>query len=231
MDGVFDTPTLMTINDMIDDGIITTVNSHFASGKESKVYLASSADNSWVALKVYLTVSAEFKRRMQYIAGDPRFQHVKKGSTRNMISVWARKEFHNMKAAVDAGVSVPEPIAVKHNVLAMRFVGDSGGNASPRLADAEVTLSDYDALVRQMTILYRKAELVHADLSEYNVFRPRKGKTVLFDFGSAVSIQHPLSKQFLVRDVMNVNRFFEKRNVSILDESTLVTRITGANQE
>jgi len=80
-----------------------------------------------------------------------------------------------------------------------------------------------------MSILYQKARLVHADLSEYNIFKTDNG-IVLFDFGSAVDIQHPNSKQFLVRDVMNINRFFEKRGVEIIDAASAVEKIKGENQ-
>jgi RIO kinase 1 len=50
---------------------------------------------------------------------------------------------------------------------------------------------------------------------------------MLFDFGSAVDIQHPNSKQFLVRDVMNINRFFEKRGIETLDAAQAVEKIKG----
>jgi RIO kinase 1 len=49
---------------------------------------------------------------------------------------------------------------------------------------------------------------------------------MLFDFGSAVDIKHPNSKQFLVRDVMNIKRFFEKQGIKVLDASHVIEKIT-----
>lgn len=227
-DNVFDVPTLMVINDLKDDGVIGQVKGSLAAGKESKVYFATAPDGSLRILKIYLTVSAEFKKRMQYIAGDPRFSDIKRGS-RSLIAAWAKKEFKNMQAAHAAGVSVPAPVAVKKNVLVMEFVGDSEGSSAPSLVESEVTSGDYEQVIGQMTILYQKARLVHADLSEYNIFKTDRG-IVLFDFGSAVDVQHPHSKQFLVRDVMNVNRFFEKRGVETLDPGQAVEKIKGENK-
>jgi RIO kinase 1 len=224
-DNVFDVPTLMVINDLKDDGVIKEVRGSLAAGKESKVYVATAPDGSLRILKIYLTVSAEFKKRMQYIAGDPRFSDIKRGS-RSLITAWARKEFKNMKAAIAAGVKVPAPIAVKKNVLVMEFVGDIEGSSALSLVESEVASDDYRQLVDQMALLYQKARLVHADLSEYNVFKTEKG-IMLFDFGSAVDIQHPNSKQFLVRDVMNINRFFEKRGIETLDAAQAVEKIKG----
>ncbi|HEX7032197.1 MAG TPA: serine protein kinase RIO [Nitrososphaera sp.] len=227
-DNVFDVPTLMAINDLKDDGVIHQVQGSLAAGKESKVYVATAPDGSLRILKIYLTVSAEFKKRMQYIAGDPRFSDIRRGS-RSLMAAWARKEFKNMQAAHAAGASVPAPIAVKKNVLVMEFIGDSEGVPAPSLVELEeVTLDDYMQVIEQMSILYQKARLVHADLSEYNIFKTDKG-IVLFDFGSAVDIRHPNSKQFLVRDVMNINRFFEKRGIEVIDAASAVEKIKGEN--
>ena len=225
-DNVFDMPTLMTINELRSDGIIQYIQSSLAAGKESKVYLAVAPDGSLRITKIYLTVSAEFKKRMQYIAGDPRFSHLKPGS-RSLITTWARREFKNMHTAHAVGVRVPLPIAVKKNVVVMEFVGDSEGNPVPALINTEeITLNDYRQVIEQMTILYQKAKLVHADLSEYNIFKTDLG-IMLFDFGSAIDIQQPNSKQFLLRDVMNINRFFEKRGIDVLNTAQVVEKIRG----
>jgi RIO kinase 1 len=225
-DDVFDMPTLLTINELRSDGMIQYIKSSFAAGKESKVYLAVAPDGSLRTVKIYLTVSAEFKKRMQYIAGDPRFSDIKRGS-RSLIMAWARKEFKNMQTAHVSGVRVPLPIAVRKNVLVMEFVGDSEGNPTPALVNTEeLTSDDYQQVIKQMTMLYQKAKLVHADLSGYNIFKTDRG-VMLFDFGSAIDIQHPNSKQFLVRDVMNINRFFEKRGIDVLNTAQVVEKIRG----
>ena len=225
-DNVFDMPTLMTINELRSDGVIQYIKSSLAAGKESKVYLAVAPDGSLRIAKIYLTVSAEFKKRLQYIAGDPRFSDLKPGS-RSLIMTWARKEFKNMHTAHAVGVRVPLPIAVKKNVLVMEFVSDSEGNPVPALINTEeITLNDYQQAIEQMTMLYQKAKLVHADLSEYNIFKTDVG-IMLFDFGSAIDIQHPNSKQFLLRDVMNINRFFEKRGIEVLTTAQTVEKIRG----
>ena len=225
-DNVFDMPTLMTINELRRDGIIQYIEASLAAGKESKVYLAVAPDSSLRIVKIYLIVSAEFKKRMQYIAGDPRFSDIKRGS-RSLIMTWARKEFKNMHTAHAAGVRVPLPIAVKKNVLVMEFVSDSEGNPMPALINTEeITLNDYQQVIEQMTMLYQKAKLVHADLSEYNIFKTGLG-IMLFDFGSAIDIQQPNSKQFLFRDVSNINRFFEKRGIEVLPTAQVIEKIRG----
>ncbi len=66
----------------------------------------------------------------------------------------------------------------------------------------------YEKLIDCVKILYKKAQLVHGDLSEYNIMMCR-GKPILFDFSQAVKTEHPLAHEFLKRDIANLTRFFE----------------------
>ena len=221
---VFDRKTLMTLYDIMNANVFRYLNGVVASGKESRVYWGVRDDNSSVAVKIYLVASAEFKRRLQYIAGDPRFGHVKKGM-RNIVHLWARKEFRNLKTAYGAKVLVPEPLYVKDNVLVMEFIGEDGVPA-PLINNCEVTQKHYADVLKAVAKLY-KAKLVHADLSDYNIFLHGK-KIILFDFGSAVHIAHPNSQEFLVRDISNVNRFFSKRGIKVYDLDRAIKMVKKA---
>jgi RIO kinase 1 len=228
-DDVFNTPTIMVLNSLINNNVLKYIKGALASGKESKVYLALGINSELRAVKIYLTVSAEFKKRLQYIAGDPRFSDIKKGS-RNLISIWAKKEFKNLHTAYKSGVSVPFPHYVRRNVMVMEFIGDEDGNPCSNLLNSDsITSEDYEEVIEQMSKLYQKAQLVHADLSEYNIFKCVNGRIILFDFGSSVNIKHPNSKQFLIRDIVNVNRFFEKRGIEVLNMELAIEKITGGN--
>lgn len=230
-DDVFNAPTLMVINDLINHNVLGYIKGPLASGKESKVYLAVDKDRQhFLSVKIYLTVSAEFRKRLQYIAGDPRFSATKKGS-RNLISSWAKKEFKNLRTAYENGLSVPAPYKVRQNVLVMEFIGDDAGIPCPILLNSNSVLSeDYREIIEQMSKLYQKAKLVHADLSEYNIFKCTNGRIVLFDFGSSVNIKQPNSGQFLKRDITNINRFFREGGVKVLDGESAIRKITGENK-
>jgi RIO kinase 1 len=54
---------------------------------------------------------------------------------------------------------------------------------------------------------YILGRIVHADLSEYNIFYYKR-KPILFDFGQAVLATHPNAEAYLVRDVSNILNFF-----------------------
>ena len=96
-----------------------------------------------------------------------------------------------MKQAFDVGAPVPEPYDFKGNVVVMQFIG-TGGIPAPRLIDARATKTDYTAIVNTMKLIYQEAELVHSDLSEYNVMKLDK-KIVMFDFGIRRIVSAPVS--------------------------------------
>jgi len=212
LEEVFDKPTLMIIYRMLNQNIIKKIFGVVKAGKESKVFWGKSSSGD-IAIKIYLTVSREFRKGMlTYIEGDPRFRKVKRGA-RVLIYLWAKKEFKNLQLAYASKVNVPKPITVDGNVLVMQFIGEEGKPA-PLLKEVKLKKPSvtYRKILSFIKTLYRKAHIVHGDLSEYNIM-VWKNEPVLFDFAQAVSIFHPMAEDFLIRDLRNVNSYFSKLGV------------------
>ncbi|MEM3506377.1 MAG: RIO1 family regulatory kinase/ATPase, partial [Candidatus Bathyarchaeia archaeon] len=163
---------------------------------------------------------------LEYIVATPRFIKIKT-DIRSLVYLWAQKEFKNLKLAQEAGVRVPKPILVENNVLLMEFIGKSGIPA-PLLK--ETLLKDparvYKKLINYVKLLYENARLVHGDLSEYNVMI-WKNEPVLIDISQAVLIDHPLSNNFLKRDLMNLNNYFQKYGVKVKPLDDLYRWVVG----
>jgi RIO kinase 1 len=224
---VFDQATLMVIYELLNSDVLYEVHGVVNAGKEARVYWGKNKQGKDLAVKVYLTASAEFRKGMlKYIEGDYRFKGVKR-DTRSMIFAWAQKEFRNLEQASRAKVRVPEPIAVKNNVLVMEFIGKDGVNA-PSLKEQAPDDPEkvYGVLLTFLERLYRKADLVHGDLSEYNVMM-WKGKPVIFDVAQAVPTSHPMAAFFLRRDLTNVSRFFSRLGVNVLSVEEAYKRVVG----
>ena len=224
---VFDNTTRMVVFDLMNSGYFYELNGVISSGKEARVYWGTTKEGADVAVKIYLTSSAEFKSGMhKYIEGDPRFKDVKH-DTRSLIAVWAQKEFRNLGEADAAKVRVPKPIAVKSNVVVMEFIGKGGVRASTLKEEPPEDLEKvYKVIVTALKRLYQKAKIVHGDLSEYNIMI-WKGKPVIFDVSQSVSIQHPLADFMLRRDIANVNRFFSRQNVDVIPDEELYKMVVG----
>ncbi|MDH4291876.1 MAG: serine protein kinase RIO [Candidatus Bathyarchaeota archaeon] len=227
MEEVFDRSTLMTIYDFLNKRIIDEIYGVVKAGKEARIYWGKDPDEKELAIKIYLTTSAEFKKGMlPYIEGDPRFAHVRR-DTRSLVYTWAQKEFKNLQRAYEVGVKVPQPIAVEKNVLIMEFIGKNGVSA-PLMKEAPLRNPKrvYRQLLTYLRRLYRKGGLVHADLSEYNIMI-RRGKPVIFDVSQAVPIEHPMADQFLQRDLENLHRYFKKLDVDVLSVEEMHKRVTS----
>jgi RIO kinase 1 len=224
MSEVLDKKAVMTIYGMIGAHIISRVHGSVKAGKESVVFWAEGADGGDVALKVYLVSTSNFKRRWPYMLGDRRFGRIK-GGTRNMVNLWARKEYRNVSQCHAAGIPVPRPVHVSGNVLAMGFVGE-GGVPAKTLLETQVDMADYRSAVAILTDMYREAGLVHGDYSEYNIFK-ENGSLTVFDLGSAVDKRHAGAPAFLRRDIRNITRFFVRRGLTVPDPESVYAEVTG----
>lgn len=227
LEEVFDQSTRMVLYHFLSKGVIDEVHGVVKAGKEARVYWGKNKDGKELAVKIYLTSSAEFLKGMRkYIEGDRRFKNVKH-DTRSLIFTWAQKEFRNLEQAARAKVPVPKPIAVEKNVLVMGFIGKDGVSA-PSMKEQPPSDPEkvYNLLLAYLKRLYRKAELVHGDLSEYNIMM-WKGKPVIFDVSQAVPTSHPMAGFLLRRDLENLNRFFSRLGVKVLSVEEAYKRVAS----
>jgi len=228
---VFDRSTLMAIYDFRDKGTISEIFGVVKAGKEARIYWGKDSEQKELAIKIYLTISAEFKKGMlPYIEGDPRFAHVRRG-TRSLVYVWAQKEFKNLLRAHDVGVRVPKPVAVSKNVLIMEFIGEEGVSA-PLLKEIvpQKPQEVYRKLLAYVRTLYQEARLVHGDLSEYNIL-VSNDELVIIDVGQAVMYNHPLAKELLVHDIKNIARYFIRTYNIKVDPDKISNKILNLRED
>jgi len=205
-----------------------------STGKEANVFYADGVFEGKdvpMAVKIYRIETSSFDKMDEYIFGDRRFDY--RISAKEKIYVWTEKEFRNLERAYDNGVRVPRPYDYLRNVLLMEFIGENEVPA-PSLVEIGKELAELDVewifekVVENMVKLYRKAELVHADLSEYNILLLEE--PVIIDLSQAVLIDHPKASVYLKRDVRNIARFFNKFGLGISEEE-LLEEITGGENE
>ncbi|MBM4240854.1 MAG: serine protein kinase RIO [Euryarchaeota archaeon] len=212
---VFDKKTLETLYKLANSGYIDLLNGAISTGKEANVFKGLDDENHFVAVKIYRVTTSDFKKMQYYIQGDPRF-HVRTTNKRQLVHAWVNKEFRNLKRAYEAGVRVPKPIVAKNNILVMEFIGDNDGNPAPTMkqfypSNPEEILKK---IIYYMELLYKKAKLVHGDLSSFNILIHRQ-EPVIIDISQGVITDHPISNELLNRDVTNIIKDFKKLGVSI----------------
>ncbi len=225
VESVLDVETRTTLFNLRKRKVIDYMTGVISTGKEANVYHAYSPKGDELAVKIYRTSTNIFKGLQIYILGDPRFNRIKRDQ-RSFVYAWAKKEFKNLSRAMNAKVTVPKPIACLKDVVVMEFIGEKG---LPHRIMKEQELIDPEAAYKEVLVnmrkLYTKANLVHADLSEYNIiYTP---KVYFIDISQAVLVDHPYAEIFLYRDIKNITRYFYSQGVKVKDPDKLFEKLVG----
>ncbi len=194
--------------DAVETGLVHRVVSILATGKEADVYLGLWNDAP-LALKVYR------------LHRTPHKKHSAIGYAQDRMGAIAAREFTILTKAYRAGVPVPTPARRADNMFTMRFLG--GEEMAPLLKDA--VLERPEEVAEQAVALIEKllhANLVHGDLSEYNLVLV-DGKLFVIDVPQAVDFSSRVNrharieeaKPLLERDLANLKNYFAKYDVSI----------------
>ena len=210
-----------------DQGLITDVLHEVKSGKEATVCCCEASPSTGVQLaaaKVYKPRHRRgFKNDALYWQGrvilDARSRRAFRKKTRKgrqvQFSSWVEHEYETLQNLHAAGALVPKPISMSSSAILMEFVGDHNG-AAPMLKD--VVLSSNEAkhildLILESLELWLSLNVVHADLSPYNILY-WDDDPVVIDFPQAVdarSNQNAFS--LLSRDVANVCQYLGNSGV------------------
>ncbi len=231
VEGVIDGPTLKALYKLLNRGTITRLFGAVSTGKEANVYRGENDAGESVAVKIYRVTTAETDFMLEYIIGDPRFRKVKRRS-RSLIPLWALKEFKNLKRYHEAGVRVPAPVDLERNVLVMEFIGEMvDGRPAPLLRQIDIPspVDTFNQIIDMIATGYEKAELVHADLSEYNILW--YGEPVFIDVSQAVLKTHDNASRYLYRDIQNITNYFRKLGVVTEDPKVIANHILSLGSE
>lgn len=217
---VFDLRTMKTLSKLISDRYLDTLDFCVSTGKEANVFRGTTPDGDAVAVKIYRVNTSSFRSHMDYLWGDPRFDPGGL-SKREVIELWAQKEFQNLSRFQDAGCRVPEPITVRNNVVLMEFIGE-GQHIAPLLKDIELPDPQgvFNTLIGFVRSAWRKANLVHGDLSQFNVLA-LEDEVIVIDVAQAVTRDHPRGEELLRRDVENIAKYFRKLGAETDPEAIL----------
>lgn len=231
-ENVFDEATLKALYTLSNKGIIEALGGSISTGKEANVFLADGKDHN-LAVKIYRITSSTFNSMEDYIMGDPRFRDVRH-TKKDLIFAWTKKEYRNLLRAGEVGIKVPKPITTERNILVMEFVGKDE-KPYPLLKDVQLdevsAKKVFDILINYIKKLYEDAELIHGDLSEYNVLiETELVEPILIDMGQSVTLEHPRADQFLRRDIQNIARHFKKYGIKS-DETELYLFVTKDKKE
>jgi RIO kinase 1 len=225
LDEVFDKSTLLSLGKLISNRVIDILDFPISTGKEGNVFRGVTPKKKLVAVKIYRVSTSTFKHIANYIIGDPRFKSISKNH-RDIIFTWTQKEYKNLERLKKININAPTPIAKINNVLVMEYLG-TANTPAPMMKDVilEKPTEIFEILIDFINKMYNKAELVHSDISQFNVLIHKKNP-YLIDLGQGVLLEHPLSIDFLKRDIHNIVSYFRKYGIK-KDENKIFNDIVG----
>ena len=211
---------------LLADGVIDEVLGRLKSGKEANISLVRRGEVV-LAAKVYKDrATRSFKNNSDYKEG----RKVRNSRTQRAIDrggrfgrdaveqAWKSAEADALYKLAGTGVRVPEPIMFYEGVLLMDLVRDADGRPAPRLIDVPIerdaAISILADLVVQM-ISMLCCDLIHGDLSPYNILAAADGPTII-DFPQVISAVHSSrAEYFFLRDFDNIVRFLASFDPSL----------------
>jgi RIO kinase 1 len=204
---------------LLADGVIDEVVARLKSGKEADLWIVRHRGEA-IAAKVYKArEQRSFRNDAVYREGrqvrNTRTQRaMAKGSRFGQAASeesWKVKEADALHALHAAGVRVPTPVMFYEGVLLMELVLGPDGHPAPRLIDAHLPRERAAALyadLRAQVVRMLGCDLIHGDLSPYNVLLGRDGPVVI-DFPQVIGAAHnSQAERFFHRDLENLRRFF-----------------------
>ncbi len=219
--GVFDAFTNRNLFELQSRKHFDELVSPLKIGKEANVFLAS-LGKKYIIVKIYRIQNSDFSGMYNYIKQDPRYESLKK-RRREIIFAWVQREYKNLHRSFENKVQVPEPLALKHNVLIEELIGNSKtGEVALPLKDSPPQDPEefLEKIIVEVRKMYHKAGLVHGDLSAFNILNLQKmragkltEKPVLIDFSQCTLVKSRPSMELLERDMKNVLQYFKKFGV------------------
>lgn len=229
---------LESLADFYRQEYITDVLAQIRGGKEASVYRCAArpaTGATLLAAKVYrpqkfrsLSNDAMYREGRAILNADG--NEVKETDHRVMRAIgkksafgeqvshtsWLMHEYTTLARLHDLGAAVPKPFAAGENAILMGYVGDEN-IAAPILNEVELEPDEAVSLFREVLRnieLMLQNDLIHGDLSAYNILY-WEGAITLIDFPQVTKSRSNSNSRFiLARDVQRVCEYFDSQGVS-----------------
>lgn len=207
----------LALNAFVKRKSVSAIGDEVGVGKESVIYEAILPPE--LAIGEPVPVIIKFHRE-----GRTSFKQIKRvrehlGEREHFSWIYAARlaaqREYDIMTTLYPEVSIPKPFDHNRHAIVMELAKGSLLSKT-KLIDPEWYL---DEILKQVKITYSLG-IIHADLSEYNIFASEDG-VQLIDWPQYVTPEHPHADEILERDVSNVlNHFFRKYGIKReLDET------------
>lgn len=212
----FEAYDLLALNAFVKRGSVNTLGEVIGVGKESIVYEATGGIiDRHVAIKFHREGKMSFKQ--------VRVKRETTGERRHLSWLYAArlaaKKEYDALVALYPQVSVPEPIDNNRHAIVMSMA------KGQQLAHAILDEPRWylDDVLNQVRKAYSLG-IIHADLSEFNIFVDPQGCQII-DWPQFITSDHANAKELLTRDIENVVSYFDRKYGITMDTREIINTI------
>ena len=229
---------LNSLYSFFNEGLITDVLALVKGGKEASVYRCQAdpaTGETVLAAKVYrprqfrsLSNDSMYRQGraiLNHLGHDhdtERDNRVQRALSKNTAfgmqvrhTSWLMHEYATLESLYQAGAAVPKPVAAGENAILMSYHGDLR-MAAPTLNQVRLEREEAEALFQEVmrnVRLMLERELIHGDLSAYNVLY-WEGEVTLIDFPQVTNLHSNENAYFILqRDIQRTCEYFARQGV------------------
>jgi RIO kinase 2 len=197
----------LALNTFVKRKTITAIGDEIGVGKESVIFEAIRQPE--LGLGELIPVIIKFHRE-----GRTSFKQIKRvrehlGEREHFSWIYAARlaaqREYKIMATLYPKVSIPRPYDQNRHAIVMELAKGSLLSKT-KLLDPEWYLEE---ILKQVAITYSMG-IIHADLSEYNIFASEDG-VQLIDWPQYITLEHPHADEILERDVSNILTHFYRK--------------------
>lgn len=214
----------LAIDALVKADKLEAIGKPLGIGKEADVYDALMPDKTQVAVKIHRLGRTSFKqtkRKRGYVTA-----YTYTPDWHQQSTTATKKEYKALKLLHPQGVAVPEPIAQNRHVLVMGKIEGAELYHYKEIPNPNATLKEILANIR---LAYQKANIIHADLSPYNIILQPNLHILIIDWPQYVTHKHPNADQLLHRDLANILNFFKNKHKIKTDPEQVLTYVKQPN--
>lgn len=195
---------MLALRALVKAGIIEAIGDKVGTGKESEIYLGLTQGDIQVAVKFLRIGKTSFRQTVRVRA----WTRDKNLSWYAQSKIAAEREYKALEKLAGFKAHVPAPMGYNRHVVVTEFIDGIELFRRPLLENPEEVL---EKIVETIAVAYHKAQIVHGDLSEYNILVKKDDEVpFIIDWPQYVYRDNPSAIELLKRDVYYVVKFFNK---------------------
>ncbi|MFX1379133.1 MAG: RIO1 family regulatory kinase/ATPase [Promethearchaeota archaeon] len=196
---------LLALHTLVEKNIISQLGPLIGKGKESDVYSCMDDEKNIYAAKFYRMGRTSFKsiKQLRDIIGER--GHL---SWLYINRLAAKKEYEALEKIYELNLNTPKPIGYNRHIIIMSYLR---GKELVYYKRINKPLKIFKRIIKQYKIIFKKANMIHGDLGEFNIVIGQKGNILIIDWLQWVPTDHPNANSLLARDIENICNYFQKK--------------------